>query len=421
MPRWLYRSGRGWVTAEYSLLPASTGERTEREAARGKQGGRTVEIQRLIGRAVRGGRRLRGARRAHRLSRLRRAAGRRRHPLRVDLRRLRRARRGRSTGSASRGPDGLGRRRVGRASSTASSLLDLDYSEDSNADVDLNVVMTGDGRFVEVQATAERVPFDRAGSTGCSTSRRPGSRSSPRCSRRRSMFLAIDARGLGASVGGERELRDRRCRHSAAMRAALASQNRHKLEELREALPGWEIEPLAADGWPEETGATYEENALLKARFGRERGPGDRWVLGEDSGIECDALDGAPGLHSARWAPGGRPGRRAARAARRRAATARARMVAELVALSPAGEEFRGRGVLEGEIADATPRRGRLRLRPDLRPGRRRPDGRRARRRLEAAALASRPGRARAGRRDRRRRRHAVTLETGRSLDVAAP
>ena len=54
VPRWLYRTGRGWMTAEYSLLPASTGERTEREAARGKQGGRTVEIQRLIGRAVRG-------------------------------------------------------------------------------------------------------------------------------------------------------------------------------------------------------------------------------------------------------------------------------------------------------------------------------------------------------------------------------
>ena len=53
VPRWLHRTGRGWVTAEYSLLPASTGERTEREAARGKQGGRTVEIQRLIGRAVR--------------------------------------------------------------------------------------------------------------------------------------------------------------------------------------------------------------------------------------------------------------------------------------------------------------------------------------------------------------------------------
>src|SRR5438874_737931 len=53
VPRWLYKSGRGWLTAEYSLLPASTGERSEREAARGRQGGRTVEIQRLIGRAVR--------------------------------------------------------------------------------------------------------------------------------------------------------------------------------------------------------------------------------------------------------------------------------------------------------------------------------------------------------------------------------
>ena len=64
-------------------------------------------------------------------------------------------------------------------------LLDLDYSEDSNADVDVNVVMTGDGRFVEVQSTAEKVPFDRAsGSTSCSISPRAGSRSSPRCSRR---------------------------------------------------------------------------------------------------------------------------------------------------------------------------------------------------------------------------------------------
>ena len=139
------------------------------------------------------------------------------------------------------------------------------------------------------------------------------------------------------------------------MRAALASQNRHKLEELQEILPGWEIEPLAAAGWPEETGRTYAENALLKARFGRERGPGDRWILGEDSGIECDALDGAPGLHSARWTPGADQAdallERLAGETRRTA-----RMITELVALSPAGEEFRGRGVLEGEIADA--RRG---------------------------------------------------------------
>jgi XTP/dITP diphosphohydrolase len=139
------------------------------------------------------------------------------------------------------------------------------------------------------------------------------------------------------------------------MKAVLASQNRHKLEELREALPGWELEALEADDWPEETGETYYENALIKARFGRERAARDAWVLGEDSGVESVALDGAPGLHSARWAPGldqadallarlaGEPERRA-------------RMVTELVALAPDGEELRGRGVLEGELA--TERRG---------------------------------------------------------------
>ena len=161
VPRWLYRSGRGWVTAEYSLLPASTGERTEREAARGKQGGRTVEIQRLIGRAVRGviDFEALGERTVHLDCDVLQADGGTRCA--VDLRRLRRARPGARPLRPLTGADRVGRRRVGRASSAASSLLDLDYAEDSTADVDLNVVMTGDGLFVEVQATAEREPFDR--------------------------------------------------------------------------------------------------------------------------------------------------------------------------------------------------------------------------------------------------------------------
>ena len=137
----------------------------------------------------------------------------------------------------------------------------------------------------------------------------------------------------------------------ALRRARLASQNANKLAELRAALPDWRIEPLAADGWPEETGETYEENARLKARFGLALAEPGEWVLGEDSGIECDALGGEPGLRSARWAPrgdqadsllerlGDEPNRRA-------------RMVAELVAFSPDGEELRGSGVLEGAIAD---------------------------------------------------------------------
>jgi len=135
----------------------------------------------------------------------------------------------------------------------------------------------------------------------------------------------------------------------------LASHNRHKLDELREALPEWRIEPLAAAETPEETGETYYENARLKARFGRRIAGPEVWILGEDSGIECDALGGGPGLHSARWAPG----RDQADALLERLAgepDRRARMVSELVCISPAGEEFHAVGVLTGEIAHS--RRG---------------------------------------------------------------
>ena len=89
--RFLRGKGEGWVTAEYGMLPRATHTRSDREAARGKQGGRTQEIQRLIGRALRAVRRPRRARRAHHHARLRRAAGRRRHAHRGDHRRLRRA------------------------------------------------------------------------------------------------------------------------------------------------------------------------------------------------------------------------------------------------------------------------------------------------------------------------------------------
>jgi ribonuclease PH len=160
VPRWLYRSGRGWMTAEYSLLPASTGERTEREAARGRQGGRTVEIQRLIGRALRGVVDFQ-------------ALGERTVYLDCDVLQADGGTRCAAICgayvAARRALDRFGLSKALTGSIAAVSvgmldgeqLLDLDYSEDSNADVDLNVVMTGDGRLVEVQATAERVPFDR--------------------------------------------------------------------------------------------------------------------------------------------------------------------------------------------------------------------------------------------------------------------
>jgi ribonuclease PH len=159
VPRWLQGSGRGWLTAEYGMLPASTGERTRREASEGRQKGRTVEIQRLIGRALRAAYSLDslgdrtvwvdcdviqadGGTRTAAVSgawvALARAAAKRGLPEPVDL---------------------VGAVSVGIVEGEA--LLDLDYTEDAAADVDMNVVMTGSGRLVEVQATAERVPFGR--------------------------------------------------------------------------------------------------------------------------------------------------------------------------------------------------------------------------------------------------------------------
>ena len=136
----------------------------------------------------------------------------------------------------------------------------------------------------------------------------------------------------------------------APVRATLASSNPHKAHELARVLDGWEIEPLAAD-YPEEVGETFEANALAKAQFGRTLAAADRWVLGEDSGIEVAALDGAPGIYSARWAAGDEPGRMLA--AMEGKADRRARYVAALAAISPDGEELVVRGTLEGTIAHA--------------------------------------------------------------------
>jgi ribonuclease PH len=161
VPRWLHRSGRGWMTAEYSLLPASTGDRTDREAARGKQSGRTVEIQRLIGRALRGVADFK-------------ALGERTLYLDCDVLQADGGTRCAAICgayvAAARALDRFGLSKVLTGSVAAVSigivdgevLLDLDYSEDSRAEVDMNVVMTGAGDLVEVQATAEQVPFSRA-------------------------------------------------------------------------------------------------------------------------------------------------------------------------------------------------------------------------------------------------------------------
>jgi len=160
VPRWLHGRGRGWLTAEYSLLPASTGDRTQREARSGRQQGRTVEIQRLIGRSVRavadldalGERTLwldcdvlqaDGGTRCAAICGVYVAA-------KLALDRF---------GLSKTLPESVAAVSVGVVDGEV--LLDLDYLEDSSADVDANIVTTGAGELIEVQATAEREPFAR--------------------------------------------------------------------------------------------------------------------------------------------------------------------------------------------------------------------------------------------------------------------
>jgi ribonuclease PH len=160
VPRWMTGSGRGWVTAEYGMLPASTGARKARNVSKGRPDGRTVEIQRLIGRSLR-------------VAVDFDALGERTIYLDCDVLQADGGTRCAAICgayvAASRALDRFGLSKALTDSIAAVSvgvvdgtpLLDLDYSEDSNAEVDVNVVMTGDGRLVEVQATAEQVPFDR--------------------------------------------------------------------------------------------------------------------------------------------------------------------------------------------------------------------------------------------------------------------
>jgi len=166
VPRWMAGRGTGWATAEYGMLPASTGRRKQRDVTRGRADGRTVEIQRLIGRSLRvaidfaalgertvyldcdvltadGGTRCASITGAY---------------VALDLA----CRRLVDEGKLERSPLTVSVAAVSCGMVDGVALLDLDYSEDSTAEVDANVVMTGEGGLIEVQATAERTPLSRA-------------------------------------------------------------------------------------------------------------------------------------------------------------------------------------------------------------------------------------------------------------------
>jgi XTP/dITP diphosphohydrolase len=137
------------------------------------------------------------------------------------------------------------------------------------------------------------------------------------------------------------------------VKALLASQNPNKARELERLLPGWQIGALGVADYPPETGATYDDNARAKARFGRQHAPRDAWVLGEDSGIEVEGLGGGPGVRSARSAAGDEVGWMLRALDGLGGDARRARYVSVLVALGPKGEEHVGRGALEGRIAES--------------------------------------------------------------------
>jgi ribonuclease PH len=166
VPKWMAGRGRGWVTAEYGMLPASTGDRKQRDVSKGRADGRTVEIQRLIGRSLRGVIDFQGLgeRTIYVDCDVLQADGGTRCAsitggfvaLELALQRLV------SEGKLSAVPLTGTVAAVSCGIVDGTPLLDLDYPEDSSAEVDANVVMTGDGGLVEVQATAERTPLSRA-------------------------------------------------------------------------------------------------------------------------------------------------------------------------------------------------------------------------------------------------------------------
>ncbi len=281
VPRWRKGSGLGWVTAEYAMLPRATHTRSDRESVKGKVGGRTHEISRLVGRSLRA---------AVDLSLLGE------NSISVDCDVLQAdggTRTAAITGAWVALADACAR--LGKPQAMVRTIaavsvgvvdgvpvLDLDYPEDVSAGTDMNVVATAGGDLIEVQGTAEGAPFSRS-----------RARRAPRPRARRDRPPDVPAgRGAGVAAAG---------RAPAVTRVVLASRNAGKLAELQRMLPGLELVALdpAFEPGPE-TAASFEENALAKAREACAHT--GLPAVADDSGLSVDALNGMPGVLSARWA-----------------------------------------------------------------------------------------------------------------------
>ncbi len=290
VPSWLRDRGSGWVTAEYALLPRSTQTRNTREATRGRVGGRTHEIQRLIGRSLRavvdlealgvrtvwidcdvlqadGGTRTAAITGAYvalvdALNTLVEKGMISRHPVKDYV----------AATSV-----GLWRGRE---------VLDLAYQEDLEADVDMNIVMTGQKNLVEIQGTAEKMTFSRSQLDSMLGLAEQGIE----------FLISVQQQSLGAALNRNPDPK--------GPKIILATRNPGKIAEMKQALHHLPFTLCSLNDYPglppiEETGQTFEENAILKAEIiSSQTG---EMALADDSGLEVDCLDGKPGVFSARF------------------------------------------------------------------------------------------------------------------------
>ena len=290
VPRFLKGTGTGWVTAEYSLLPRATHTRVPREAAKGKQTGRTVEIQRLIGRALRS---------VVDLEALGEVS------ITIDCDVLQ-ADGGTRTASITGAfvalvdaihslYDGYGKfpitdylAAISMGIGDNGPMLDLCYEEDSAAVVDMNVVCTGKGQLVEVQGTGEHGTFTRDELNELLDLGESGTKA----------LMQVQREALG-------EVGDLVGRENPPKAVVLATRNKGKIHEFTAAFEElgftvWTIDDIVDIVEPEETGSTFLENAEMKAFYYAEAC--GLPCVADDSGLEVDALGGAPGVLSARYA-----------------------------------------------------------------------------------------------------------------------
>ncbi|MGL5694000.1 MAG: ribonuclease PH [Peptostreptococcaceae bacterium] len=347
VPPFLRNSGTGWINAEYSMLPRSTHQRKIRDASKGKIDGRTQEIQRLIGRAIRS---------VIDLNKI----GERTIWIDCDVIQADGGTRTASiTGAFVAVVDAIYKLHKSKAIKEMpirnfvsaisvgivnnQHMIDLCYEEDSTAQVDMNIIMTNTGEFVEVQGTGEERPFSRKDLNALLELGEKGNKELIKKQREALGEIADDI--LGMEYGDD---------------VVIATNNAHKLEEIGSILEDFDynihsLKDVDLDGIEiVEDGKTFEHNALIKARIIAKKT--NMISISDDSGLEVDALNKKPGVHSARFA-----GENATDAENREkllkmmkntpASQRGARFVSAIAVVFPDGKEFVVRGTCEGSIA----------------------------------------------------------------------